>query len=100
MTKDAWTVFQVPKGSDVSALHENVKKTWRFIFNDWFDNSGYVFDHTKFDLECYLGEETISMFPSETLISKNKTKVSEPGFPTKRLLTVQATINGLFACKL
>ena len=39
-------------------MHENVKKTWRFIFNDWFDNSGYVFDHTKFDLECYLGEET------------------------------------------
>lgn len=58
MTKDAWTVFQVPKGSDVSALHENVKKTWRFIFNDCFDNSGYVFDHTKFDLECYLEEET------------------------------------------
>lgn len=82
-------------------MHENVKKTWRFIFKDWFDNSGYVFDHTKFDLECYLGgKKPISMFPSETLISKNKTKVSEPGFPKKRLLTVQATINGLFACKL
>ena len=53
-----YAVFRVAKGADASALHENVKKTWRFIFNDWFDNSGYVFDHTKFDFEYYLGEET------------------------------------------
>ena len=58
-----YAVFRVAKGADVSALHENVKKTWRFIFNDWFDNSGYVFDHTKFDFEYYLGEETYIYVP-------------------------------------
>lgn len=58
-----YAVFQVPKGLDAYALHENVKKTWRFIFNDWFDNSGYVFDHTRFDFEYYLGEETYIYIP-------------------------------------
>ena len=53
-----YAVFQVPKAEDAAALHENVKKTWRFIFNDWFDDSGYAFDHTKFDFELYLGEKT------------------------------------------
>ena len=58
MTKDCLDCIPGSQRVGSSALHENVKKTWRFIFNDWFDNSGYVFDHTKFDLECYLGEET------------------------------------------
>ena len=53
-----YAVFRVAKGADVSALHENVKKTWRFIFNDWFDNSGYV-------LSITWGKKPISMFPSE-----------------------------------
>ena len=62
-----YAVFQIHKGSDFSALHENVKKTWRFIFNDWFDNSGYVFDHTKFDFVYYLGKETYIYVPIKKL---------------------------------
>ena len=62
-----YAIFQVPKGEDASALHENVKKAWRFIFNDWFDNSGYAFDHTKFDFEYYLGEETYIYVPIKKL---------------------------------
>ena len=58
-----YAVFQVPKGADASALHENVKKTWRFIFNDLFDNSGSAFDHTKYDFEYYLGKETYIHVP-------------------------------------
>lgn len=58
-----YAVFQVPKGSDAPTLHENVKKTWRFIFNDWFDDSGYTFDHSKFDFEYYRGEETYIYVP-------------------------------------
>lgn len=58
-----YAVFAVPKATDAAGLHENIKKTWRFIFNDWFDNSGYVFDHRKFDFEYYLGEDTFIYVP-------------------------------------
>ena len=58
-----YAVFTVPEAADAAGLHENVQKTWRFIFNDWFDDSGYAFDHTKFDFEYYLGEKTYIYVP-------------------------------------
>ena len=58
-----YAVFTVPKAATVEQLHENVKKTWKFIFNDWFDGSGYVFDHTKYDFEYYHGEDTFIYVP-------------------------------------
>lgn len=58
-----YAVFAVPKAADVKGLNENVKKTWKFIFNDWFDGSEYKFDHTAMDFEYYLGEDTFIYVP-------------------------------------
>ncbi|EOR27700.1 AraC family transcriptional regulator [Clostridium sartagoforme AAU1] len=30
-----------------------IKKTWKYIFEEWFKDSGYVFDETKLDFEYY-----------------------------------------------
>lgn len=35
------------------ALAAAVKRTWNFIFNEWFPNSGYAFDESKTDFEFY-----------------------------------------------
>ena len=44
-------------------LNENVKKTWKFIFNDWLDGSGCKFDHTATDFEYSLGKNTFIDVP-------------------------------------
>jgi AraC family transcriptional regulator len=59
----SYAVFPVPKAADMQGLHENVKKTWKFIFNDWFDKSGLRFDHDAMDFEYYLGEDTYIYVP-------------------------------------
>ena len=53
-----YAVFPVPKGETPQQLHENVSAVWRFIFKDWFAQSGYVFDVSARDFERYCGEET------------------------------------------
>ena len=58
-----YAVFAVPKADSEVGLNENVKKTWKFIFNDWLDGSGYKFDHTAMDFEYYLGEDTFIYVP-------------------------------------
>lgn len=30
-----------------------IKQTWKYIFEEWFKNSGYVFDESKLDFEYY-----------------------------------------------
>lgn len=30
-----------------------IKQTWKYIFEEWFKDSGYVFDETKLDFEYY-----------------------------------------------
>ncbi|MDV4151964.1 AraC family transcriptional regulator [Clostridium sp. AL.422] len=30
-----------------------IKKTWKYIFEEWFKDSGYIFDETKLDFEYY-----------------------------------------------
>ena len=32
---------------------EVITSTWKYIFEDWFPGSGYVFDESKFDFEFY-----------------------------------------------
>ncbi|KEI98608.1 AraC family transcriptional regulator [Clostridium botulinum A2B3 87] len=32
---------------------EAIKKTWKYIFEEWFKDSGYVFDESKLDFEFY-----------------------------------------------
>jgi AraC family transcriptional regulator len=58
-----YAVFPVPAAASAAALNENVKKTWKFIFNDWFDGSGYQFDHSAMDFEYYRGAETFIYVP-------------------------------------
>ena len=58
-----YAVFKVPAAEDVKGLHENVQKTWKFIFNDWFDGSEYCFDQSKADFEYYLGADTYIYVP-------------------------------------
>lgn len=58
-----YAVFTVPKAEDARGLHDAVNKTWKYIFDTWFDGSGYKFDHTKIDFEYYLGEDTYIYVP-------------------------------------
>jgi AraC family transcriptional regulator len=58
-----YAVFTVPRATDPRGLHEAVKKTWKFIFSEWFDGSSYKFDQTKQDFEYYLGEDTYIYVP-------------------------------------
>ena len=58
-----YAVFTVPKATSSEELHENVNKTWKYIFNDWFDGNGYAFDQSKIDFEYYIGEETYIYIP-------------------------------------
>ena len=53
-----YAVVDVPKGSTGEELHENVNAVWRFIFKDWFEHSGYVFNKNARDFERYHGEDT------------------------------------------
>ena len=53
-----YAVFPVPKGETMQQLHENVGEVWRFIFKDWFEHSGCVFDESARDFERYHGDET------------------------------------------
>lgn len=38
---------------DADPLSEAVKQTWKYIFEEWFQNSDYVFDESKYDFEFY-----------------------------------------------
>ncbi len=52
-----YAVFTTPPVT--SAESENtefasvIKKTWIYIFEEWFKDSGYIFDETKLDFEYY-----------------------------------------------
>jgi len=58
-----YAVFSVPAAANVQELSENIRKTWKFIFNDWFDSSEYRFDHSAMDFEYYLDENTYIYVP-------------------------------------
>lgn len=58
-----YAIFSVPKATSPKELFENVNKTWKFIFNDWFDEIDYGFDHSKVDFEFYIGEDTYIYIP-------------------------------------
>lgn len=58
-----YAVFTVPKGDSAQALNENVIKTWKAIFNEWFDGSDYKFDQKAMNFEYYLGEDTMIYVP-------------------------------------
>ncbi|MCY9549765.1 AraC family transcriptional regulator [Lysinibacillus xylanilyticus] len=59
--KAEYAVFTTPPVDNVATaatyntdpLSEVVKATWKYIFEEWFQDSEYVFDETKIDFEFY-----------------------------------------------
>ena len=58
-----YAVFAVDDAEDTDSLAENVRKTWKFIFEEWFDSSEYRFDEKKKDYELYQGKGTYIYVP-------------------------------------
>lgn len=58
-----YAVFEVPESDGLDELHENIQKTWKFVFGEWFDGSGYRFDHKAMDFEYYIGDRTFIYVP-------------------------------------
>lgn len=53
-----YAVFTTPpvdtsKDLDNNDFPEAIKNTWKYIFEEWFKDSEYVFDESKFDFEFY-----------------------------------------------
>ena len=48
-----YAVFKVPTASTHEEFVANLRATWKYIFNDWFDGSVYKFDVEKMDFEYY-----------------------------------------------
>lgn len=58
-----YAVFRVPRASSLTALKENVRRVWKYIFLDWLDRSGYELDERKIDFEYYLNGESFIYLP-------------------------------------
>ena len=53
-----YAVFSTPPVNTSTEIENNefanvIKQTWKYIFEEWFKDSGYVFDETKLDFEYY-----------------------------------------------
>ncbi|HYF82141.1 MAG TPA: AraC family transcriptional regulator [Clostridia bacterium] len=53
-----YAVFTTPPVDSTNDLEQNefakvIKNTWKYIFEDWFKDSGYVYDESKLDFEFY-----------------------------------------------
>lgn len=44
-------VFNIDQG--MTLMEYVIKQTWKYIFEDWFKDSQYIFDETKLDFEYY-----------------------------------------------
>ena len=51
-----YAVFRVPTAHTHEEFVDNLRTTWKAIFNDWFDQSAYRFDVEKMDFEYYTPE--------------------------------------------
>ena len=58
-----YAVFLVPAAKDAKELQDNIRKTWKQIYTEWFDNSDWKYDETKYNFEYYLGENTYIYVP-------------------------------------
>jgi len=53
-----YAVFTTPPVNTGTEAENNefanvIKQTWKYIFEEWFKDSGYIFDETKLDFEYY-----------------------------------------------
>ena len=57
-----YAVFDVPSSTNFTdngkEFATGIRKTWKYIFKEWFDASDYSFDETKVCFEFYHGEST------------------------------------------
>ena len=58
-----WPLRQGTRGRWRGLYAANVRKTWKYIFSEWFDQSEYQFDSAKIDCEYYLGEDAFIYVP-------------------------------------
>ena len=60
-----YAVFKVPAASTHEEFVDNLKATWKYIFNDWFDKSPYKFNCEKMDFEYYTACDVSIYVPIE-----------------------------------
>jgi AraC family transcriptional regulator len=58
-----YAVFKIPFADGMKALSENVRKSWKYIYTEWFDNGGYTLDESKMSFEYYIGTNTYLYVP-------------------------------------
>lgn len=51
-----YAVFKVPTASTHEEFVDNLRATWKYIFNEWFDGSSYKFNTEKKDFEYYTAD--------------------------------------------
>ena len=61
--KGEFVVFTVPKADSIQGLADNIKMTWKYIFQEWIDSSEYKFNDEAFSFEFYFGEDTFIYIP-------------------------------------
>ncbi len=47
------TPMPVPSEGEAHSLSTAVKATWKYIFEEWFETSGYMYDEDRMDFEFY-----------------------------------------------
>lgn len=55
-----YAVFSVEADSKKMSRKEYtdaIKNTWKYIFQEWFEQSGYAYDQTKYNFELYLNKD-------------------------------------------
>lgn len=40
-------------GTEQKEFAEIIASTWKYIFEEWFEHSGYIYDESKLDFEFY-----------------------------------------------
>ena len=58
-----YAVFPVEKADTLEGLKENVRKMWKYVFNEWLDSCDYDLDEEKVSFEYYLDEGSYLYVP-------------------------------------
>lgn len=59
----SYAVFEVPAAVGDENYTEEIKKAWKYIFDEWFDSSEKKFDERKMCFEYYLGKKAYIYVP-------------------------------------
>lgn len=61
--KASYAVFEIPANVKDSDFADEIKNTWKYIFDEWFDSSEKEFDESKMCFEYYFGEKAYIYIP-------------------------------------